>query len=200
MNLFFFITFLLFSGFQLHAQDQSAELRKSVKHVKEMIDSLEIYDQIDKKRLYGAISPKGAIEFKIQSSPLEQPTSVAIGIATDGTIQEMAIKVYITNAMFEKVKLVRTDIVENEKDWVFEIMDSSQNYLIDIQLLKSRKSIALVEIIHGFFYGHQSDSSFSSTTKKTGKPSSDSPKQDGTSLSPIDVYNSFDVFRKGLWD
>ncbi|MCC5814409.1 MAG: hypothetical protein JJT78_06610 [Leptospira sp.] len=184
----------------LYSQDQSAELRKSVRHVKEIIESLEIYDQLDKKRLYGAISQKGAIEFKLQSSPIDKPTSAVIGVATDGTIQEMEIKVFTTNAMNEPLKQIRRDLVQNEKDWVFEIMDNSQNYLIDIRVIKSRRSVALVEVIHGFFYGNQSDPSFSSTDRKTNNPSSSAPKQDGDSLAPIDVYNRFEMFRKSLWD
>lgn len=182
------------------AQDQSVELRKSVKQVKEMISMMEIYDQLDKKRLYGAVSRRGAIEFKIKSSPIEKPTSMVVGIATDGTIQEMVIKVFTTNATNEKIRQIRKDIVKSEKDWVFEIMDSSQNYLIDIQVIECKRDIALVEVVHGFFYGHQSTQTFSSGNKKTGNPSSHAPKQDGDSLAPIDVYNSFEMFRKSLWD
>lgn len=195
---FVLLFFIAFSGLQ--SQDQSDQLRKSVRHVKEIIESLEIYDQLDKKRLYGAIAQKGAIEFKLQSSPIDKPTSAVIGVATDGTVQEMEIKVFTTNSLNEPIRQIRRDLVKNEKDWVFEIMDSSQNYLIDIRIIKSSRQVALVEVIHGFFYGHQSDPSFSSTDRKTNNPSSSAPKQDGDSLAPIDVYNRFEMFRKSLWD
>ncbi len=184
----------------LVAEDQSAELRKSVKYVRDIISGLEIYDQLDKKRLYGALTKSGAIEFKLQSSPLERPTSMIVGIATDGTIQEMEVKVYVTNDLNEKIRQIRRDIVVNEKDWVFEIIDNSRNYLVDIRLIRSRKDVALVEILHGFYYGYKSNPAFSSTNKATGHPSSHAPKQDGDSLAPIDVYNRFEILRKALWD
>lgn len=182
----------------LYSQDQSSALLENVKNVKEIIQSLEIYDQVEKKRLYGAIAAKSAIEFKIQSSPLATPTSTVIGIATDGTIQEMVIRVFTTDESNRPIKQIRKDTVIDEKDWVFEIIDSTSSYSIDIHLIKSTKDIALVEVIHGFFYGHQSNPSFSTTKTKTQYPSFQAPKQDGTSLSPNDTYNRFEIFKKDL--
>lgn len=182
----------------LYGKEQSSALRENVKNVKEIIQSLEIYDQVEKKRLYGAIPPKSAIEFKIQSSPLAAPTSTIIGIATDGTIQEMVIRVFTTDESNRPFKQIRKDTVIDEKDWVFEIIDNASSYLIDIHVIKSTNDIALVEVIHGFFYGHQSNPSFSKTKSKTQEPSFQAPKQDGDSLSPNDTYNRFEIFKKDI--
>jgi hypothetical protein len=196
--LFSIIIFSSLSGNNLLAQAQSSNLRESIKSVKSIIESLHIYDQIDKKRLYGAVGRSNAIEFLLKSSPIEEPTSVVIGIATDGTIQEMEVRVYLSNAINEPTKLIRTDKVIAEKEWVFEILGNNQTYYVDIRVIKSRSEIALVEVIHSFYYGFHSNSSFSTTKSKTGNPSFQAPKQESDSLAPIDVYNRFEIFKKDL--
>lgn len=197
-------TFLFFIYFAvqlsiLTPQNQSDELRKNVKIVRDIITNLEIYE-IDKKRLYGAIPKNGAIEFKIQSSPIQRPTALIIGVATDGTIQEMDIQVFTTNSLNEKIKMIRKDTIQNPRDWVFEVMDNSQFYLVDVIVKKTKKETALVELIHGFYYGHQSNQAFTKQIERTGNPSHEAPKQDGDSLFPIDIHNRFEIFRKALWD
>ncbi|WCL50040.1 hypothetical protein [Leptospira sp. GIMC2001] len=194
--------FILSIFFSFHssilAQNQSAILRESVKEAREMVRSLEIYDQIESKRLYGAVSRNGAIEFKIQSSPLSDPTSTVVAIATDGSVLEMEIRVYITNALNKPIRQIRKDLVENEREWVFEIIDSAKSYLIDIRILKSKNEVALVEVIHSFFYGHQSDPAFSTSSGNPGIPRHKAPKQDSENLAPIDTQNRFEFFKKAL--
>lgn len=194
-----FLSFFIFFGFvgAGFAQDQSSALRQNVKHVKEIIDTMELYSQLERKRLYGAISQKGAIEFKLQSS-MADPTSTVIGIATDGTIQEMEIRVYTTNSINQPIRQIRKDLVVGERDWVFEVMDNSRNYLVDIRVIKSQREVALVEVVHGFFYGHKSNPAFSTTQPKKGPPSHSAPRQDGDSLAPIDTYNRFEIFKQDL--
>ncbi|MCG9874782.1 MAG: hypothetical protein MH321_08355 [Leptospiraceae bacterium] len=182
----------------LLSQAQSSNLRESVKSVKSIIESLQIYDQVDKKRLYGAVGRSNAIEFLLKSSPLEEPTSVVIGIATDGTIQEMEVRVYLANSVNEPTKLIRTDKVSGEREWVFEILEKNQSYFVDIRVMKSRSEVSLVELIHSFYYGLQSNSSFQKTKTKTSNPSFQAPKQDADTLAPIDTYNRFEIFKKDL--
>lgn len=193
-----FIFILVFLSSGIYSQEQSASLRESIKSVKSMIESLGIYDQLEKKRLYGAVGRQNAIEFKLQASPIEKPTSVAIGIATDGMIQEMQVTVFLANKKDDTIRMIRNETVIGEREWVFETMDSSDSYLIDIRVLKSRSELSLVEIIHGFYYGIKSNSSFSTTDQKTNNPSFTAPKQDADSLSPNDVYNRFEIFKKDL--
>jgi hypothetical protein len=188
-----------FSGILgVFSQEQSSNLRESVKKIREIISGLEIYDGTEKRRLYGAVPNKSAIEFQLQASPLEEPTSVVIGVATDGSIEEMEIKVYTLNSGNKNMKLIRTDRIANESEWVFEIIQPAPNYLVDIRVIKSKNSIPLVELIHAFYYGHQSGSAFSTTRSKTKDASFEAPKQTGDSLAPIDTYNRFEMFKKDL--
>ena len=192
------LTFAILPFINLFSQAQSSNLRESIKSVKSIIESLQIYDQLDKKRLYGAVGRSNAIEFLLKSSPLEEPTSVVIGIATDGTIQEMEVRVYLANTLNEPTKLIRNDKVSGEREWVFEILEKNHSYFVDIRVIKSRSDVALVELIHSFYYGLQSNSSFQKTKTKTSNPSFQAPRQDADTLAPIDTYNRFEIFKKDL--
>ncbi|NCN09912.1 MAG: hypothetical protein GW938_08720 [Leptospira sp.] len=198
-NTILFITsFCILFGNNLLAQEKSSILRESIKNVKSIIESLEIYDQVDKKKFYGVVGRSNEIQFQLKSSPIEEPTSIVIGIATDGSIQEMEVKVFLANEINEPTKLIRTDRVTNEREWVFEILENNQSYLVDIRVIRSKSELSLVELVHSFYYGFQSNSSFSTTKSKTGNPSFQAPKQKSDTLSPIDTYNSFEIFKKDL--
>ena len=196
MNAFFYLLIfsLLFVG-TLNAEPGSS-LSTNVKEVTARLQDLALYPALSKKRLYGAINKGGAIRFDLKASEAA-PQSLGIGIAGDGTLKEWQLTVFSGNGPEEVAPILRKEKITGENQWVFEILAPPEEVVIEIRNLNSSHAIAVVEVIHGYYFGYSMDK------ENTNKPVVPNPaqKQNPTEpekLSPNDLQNRVEFIRTPL--
>lgn len=166
-------------------------LNQNVKDVTNRLQDLALYPNLAKKRLYGAVGKSGAIRFDLKSGE-NSPQSLGIGIATDGTLNEFLLTVYSGNGQVENPIILRKEKITGESQWVFELLAPPEEVTVEIQNLSSTQTVAVVEIIHGYYFGYSVDK------ENQTKPQQQPLKQnqiDSEKLSPNDIQNRFEIIK-----
>lgn len=188
--------FTIFLAFAIFGETTHSPLSINVKEVTNRIQDLALYPNLSKKRMYGAIIKGGAIRFDLKASE-PQPQSLGIGIAGDGSLKEWQLTVFNGNEPEETAQILRKEKIVGENQWVFEILAPPGDVVIEIKNISSSNSIAIVEVIHGFYYGYSMDKD------NVIKPNQQNPAQklnptDSDKLSPNDIQNRVEFFRTPL--
>lgn len=167
-------------------------LSQNVKEITTRIQDLALYPTLSKKRLYGAVAKGGAIRFDLKAGE-SSPQSIGIGVATDGKLKEWVLTVYSGNGQNENSTILRKERIEGESQWVFELLAPPDEITIEIQNANSETPVAVVEIIHGYYYGYSVDK------ENHNKPQSQNPTKPNPTepekLSPNDIQNRTEFYR-----
>jgi hypothetical protein len=182
-------------GFSLSGEGNS-QLNLNVKDVISRIQDLALYPNLSKKRLYGAINKGGAIRFDLRATEAS-PQSIAIGIAGDGTLKEWQLTVYNGEGPEESAQILRREKVTIENQWVFEMLAPPEDVVIEIQNISSSGTIAVVEVVYGFYYGYSVDKE-NNTKPQLSNPAQKQNPTDAEKLAPIDIQNRVEFFRAPL--
>lgn len=167
-------------------------LNQNVKEITTRIQDLALYPSLSKKRLYGAVAKGGAIRFDLKASEAS-PQSIGIGIATDGKLKEWVLTVYAGNGQNENPTILRKEKIEAETQWVFELLAPPDEITIEIQNMNSDTPVAVVEIVHGYYYGYSIDKE-NNTKPQPQNPIKPNPTEPDK-LSPNDVQNRTEFYR-----
>ncbi|XDD43233.1 hypothetical protein AB3N58_02415 [Leptospira sp. WS60.C2] len=187
--------YLLLGIFFLSLQTLYSEpsvLNQNVKDVTTRIQDLALYPTLSKKRLYGAVAKGGAIRFDLKASEAS-PQSIGIGVATDGKLKEWVLTVYAGNGQNENPTILRKEKIEGESQWVFELLAPPDEITIEILNTNSDAPVAVVEIVHGYYYGYSVDKE-NQTKPQPQNPIKTNPT-DSEKLSPNDIQNRTEFYR-----
>lgn len=176
----------------LWSEQTQSQLSANVKEVVLRLQDLALYPNLSKKRLYGAINKGGAIRFDLRATESD-PQSLGIGIATDGSLKEWQLTVINGSGEEESPQILRKEKVVGENQWVFEILAPPEDVIVEIKNLDSANTIAVVEVVFGFYYGYSID-------KEPLKTNQNNPAQkqnpiDSDKLSPIDTQNRVEFIK-----
>ncbi|TGN19518.1 hypothetical protein EHS15_08900 [Leptospira idonii] len=171
-------------------------LSANVKEITARLQDLALYPNLSKKRMYGALHKGGAIRFDLKATE-PAPQSLGIGIAGDGTLKEWQLTVYSGTGSEETAPILRKEKVVGENQWVFEILAPPDDVIIEIRNISSSGAVAVVEVVHGFYFGYSVDK------ENNTKPTINNPGQkvnptEPEKLSPTDVQNRVEFIRVPL--
>lgn len=188
------LPFVLIASCTLFGQGGSGSLLNfNVKEVTARIQDLALYPNLSKKRLYGAVTKGETIRFDLRATE-SQPQSIGIGIAGDGTLKEWQLTVYNGEGPDDSAQILRREKIVGENQWVFEILAPPEDVVVEIRNLSSTGAIAVVEVVHGFYYGYSVDKE-NSTKPVMQNPAQKVSPTDTEKLSPIDTQNRVEFFR-----
>lgn len=185
------LIFLSIFGKPVFAQGR---LKENLREVKKQLQELFIYQNLEKKRFYAGVKKGAAVDFELRPL-LEYPTSIGIGIAGDGGIQEMQINIYDSDPSKEEARLVQQEVT-NKNQFILEVTEPLVTCYVEIKVLKSKEDQSTVELIYSFFYGSVNLSTSNEENSKNKKPNLKIPKQDPEVLIPNDQQNRFEAGKK----
>ncbi|MDF3821234.1 hypothetical protein P3G55_15100 [Leptospira sp. 96542] len=188
--------FALFLGFLFvlatTLTSEPSVLSQNVKEISQRLQDLALYPNLSKKRLYGAVTKGGAIRFDLKSGE-EAPQSLGIGIATDGTIKEWVLTVYAGNGLGDSPIILRKERITDESQWVFELLAPPEEVVVEIQSVTSSNGTAVVEIVHGYYFGYSIDKE--NQNKPITQPGKQNPAEQTDKLTPNEVQNKVEIYR-----